>query len=218
MIPCTACQTMFSPRSSKARFCSLTCSYIVTNREKGERKRQLYEANPDLCADCGKIISYKQHRDGNKYCSRSCGKSKKTKHKEQNCPTCGSIFTAKSKQTYCSTKCYKRTHVHKLTDQKIEAGLVNTARTLRQYLRRHYGDFCVECGQSSIYNYKPLCLQVDHVDGNPDNNFPENLRLLCPNCHSQTPTYKGGNTKNNQRSRYRREWRLINKNNASLVQ
>ena len=38
-------------------------------------------------------------------------------------------------------------------------------------------------------------LQVDHIDGNPDNNKGNNLRLLCPNCHSLTPTYKGGNKK-----------------------
>jgi hypothetical protein len=35
-----------------------------------------------------------------------------------------------------------------------------------------------------------LRLEVDHVDGNPYNNDPQNLRLLCNHCHSQTPTYK----------------------------
>lgn len=78
---------------------------------------------------------------------------------------------------------------------------------LRPYLIRKRGPNCQECGQPPIHNGKPLCLQVDHIDGDPDHNLPANLRLLCPNCHTQTPTYKGGNIKNSKRSLYRREWR-----------
>lgn len=37
---------------------------------------------------------------------------------------------------------------------------------------------------------KPLVLELDHIDGNHDNNAYGNLRLLCPNCHSQTPTWR----------------------------
>ena len=36
---------------------------------------------------------------------------------------------------------------------------------------------------------KPIPLELDHIDGCHDNNQKENLRLLCPNCHTQTPTY-----------------------------
>ena len=42
---------------------------------------------------------------------------------------------------------------------------------------------------------EPLSLHLDHVDGDPTNNEIKNLRLLCPNCHSQTNTYCGRNTK-----------------------
>jgi len=48
-----------------------------------------------------------------------------------------------------------------------------------------------ECDDCGIYEWKnkPLSLQLDHIDGNPTNNDFSNLRLLCPNCHTQTPTW-----------------------------
>jgi len=50
---------------------------------------------------------------------------------------------------------------------------------------------CSACGQGSIWNGGPLTLQLHHIDGNSTNNRKENLEFLCPNCHSQTPTYTG---------------------------
>jgi hypothetical protein len=40
---------------------------------------------------------------------------------------------------------------------------------------------------------QPIPLELDHIDGNHQNNAPANLRLLCPNCHSLTPTFRGKN-------------------------
>ncbi len=40
---------------------------------------------------------------------------------------------------------------------------------------------------------KPIVLELDHIDGNNKNNKEDNLRFLCPNCHSQTLTWKGRN-------------------------
>lgn len=48
---------------------------------------------------------------------------------------------------------------------------------------------CKECGNKGIHNNKPLTLQLDHINGNNRDHRIENLRLLCPSCHSQTETY-----------------------------
>ena len=50
---------------------------------------------------------------------------------------------------------------------------------------------CSECGNDGIHNNKPLTLQLDHINGKPEDNRISNLRFLCPNCHTQTETYAG---------------------------
>ena len=71
----------------------------------------------------------------------------------------------------------------------------------RTILRRYLQNFnvipyiCAICGNDGYWNGEQLSLQIDHINGINDDNRKENLRWLCPNCHSQTNTFGGRNIK-----------------------
>ena len=52
---------------------------------------------------------------------------------------------------------------------------------------------CYKCNNSGNWMGEPLTLQLEHKNGNNKDHRLENLELLCPNCHSQTPTWGGKN-------------------------
>jgi 5-methylcytosine-specific restriction endonuclease McrA len=66
----------------------------------------------------------------------------------------------------------------------------STNRKIRRWFMEKHGGKCSECGWSKTNQTTgTIPLNLDHIDGDSRNNKPDNLRLLCPNCHSLTPTY-----------------------------
>jgi len=68
----------------------------------------------------------------------------------------------------------------------------------KQVLIQERGHCCESC-RNSEWIGKPITIELEHVDGNNKNNVRENLKLLCPNCHSQTPTWRRRKTVGNGR-------------------
>lgn len=65
---------------------------------------------------------------------------------------------------------------------------------VKTYLFKKYNNSCAVCGWSKVNPYTgTIPLEVEHIDGDANNTTPENVTLLCPNCHSLTKTYRGAN-------------------------
>lgn len=66
-----------------------------------------------------------------------------------------------------------------------------TGATVRRWAKRYIPYQCDKCNNAGIHLGEPLTLQLDHINGDSFDNRIENLRWLCPNCHSQTDTFAG---------------------------
>lgn len=120
----------------------------------------------------------------------------------------------KASTVYCSNQCQADHRYYQYID-KWKQGLVsgargintkNISRHIRRYLIEKYANSCALCSWNAVNPVTGLCpLEIDHVDGNHENNSESNLRLICPNCHSLTANFRNlnrGKGRNWRRMRY----------------
>lgn len=123
------------------------------------------------------------------------------------CICCGGELLPRQKK-YCSHTCQQeyqyRDYIEKWKRGEVDGcrGKYQTSLHLKRYLFDKYDNSCCECGWGEINPYTGnIPLEIEHIDGDHKNNKEENLKLLCPNCHSLTPTYKGANIGNGRKER-----------------
>ncbi|EKD85026.1 MAG: HNH endonuclease [uncultured bacterium] len=160
---------------------------------------------------CNKIFSTKPY-DPKIYCSHSCSaaiSNPKRKHLHF-CFTCQKEIK-RSSYKYCSNYCqwnnYYKQYIarwkHGLENGVIGINTKTISAYLRHYLKEKYNDKCSKCGWDQKHPKTLVVpLEINHIDGNAENNKEDNLELLCPNCHALTPNFRNLNKGNG------RNWRL----------
>ena len=124
-----------------------------------------------------------------------------------NCLNCGTESNISHQKTnkYCSNNCQREFQSKERIRQWLEEGRDwkgGNPNWARRYLQELRGKGCEICGVTE-WNGKEIVLEMDHIDGNHQHNHPDNLRMICPNCHSQTDTYKAKNKGNGRAYRAR---------------
>ncbi len=194
------------------------------SKQQGERSRAgreqrilEYGLNPSKCGYCESSLPYdKRH---SKFCNNSCAASSNNvgnrKHGQDpgGCKVCGKKLPY-SKRDHCSRECAKVT-AGKRKEERYQkfiqdwlAGLKNgqcgesVCSHIKRYLFEKHNSKCQTCGWGCVNPVTgKIPLTIHHDNGDWKDNRPSNLKLLCPNCHSLTPTYGSKNRGNGRVTR-----------------
>jgi hypothetical protein len=129
-----------------------------------------------------------------KYCSIKCSHlAQKKDNRQPSCYEDAPIAT----NPYCSAAC-KHGHIYRCRAETffVRGGILGYVHPqfLARVLRDYYGERCLRCGWSRRHTKTgKVPIEVEHIDGNWENNRLTNLTLLCPNCHALTPTFRALN-------------------------
>lgn len=134
-----------------------------------------------------------------RFCTLKCARGFSTKNKRQEINSKVSqktkgrknLFTLEQRQK--GTENSRKNRIEKQKNRIENAPFDNLTKGEKR-IRIFNEQFkcCLIC-KNEFWNNISITLELDHIDGNRGNETRENLRLICPNCHSQTPTYKTKN-------------------------
>ena len=194
---------------------------LILNNGRTERSVQLklnklgYKSYDRLhitknCLNCNGKINTTINEE-RKFCSKSCSatynnKKKKKKKSNKKCINCGKELQNRNNK-YCNNICqneYQNNEIFKLIESN-NLHLNNSStesRWVKKYLIIKYGEKCMKCGWNEIHQITGnVPIQINHKDGNTENNKLNNVELLCPNCHSLTINFGSLNKGNGRTER-----------------
>jgi 5-methylcytosine-specific restriction endonuclease McrA len=113
------------------------------------------------------------------------------------CLGCGGELVGRRLKAFCSNACQQSHRRRLLLEAWLNTGVCGRTsyqgHYVRDYLYEQQRGSCAICGIEDKWNGVTLALIVDHIDGDASDSRRENLRLICPNCDSQLPTFKARN-------------------------
>ena len=148
----------------------------------------------ELCSHgCGKVAKYIS-RHSKKYCCESfTSKCEAIRNKSslslKHCYKNGSRKYTSGSENYKNLPFETKERMAWSKGKQLKSFDEVNIFTKKEILIKERGYCCESCKLSSWLD-KPITIELDHIDGNNKNNSKDNLRLLCPNCHSQTPTWR----------------------------
>ena len=114
------------------------------------------------------------------------------------CLYCRKILKNRWQTKYCSNQCQADQRYKNFKQLWIggikQVKTLNTSHHIKRYLLDKFANQCSQCGWNKKHPVTHrVPLEVDHISGNADDNSLSNLRLLCPNCHALTPSFRNLN-------------------------
>lgn len=136
------------------------------------------------------------------------------------CFNCNNEIISKYERKFCDNNCcseyqHKQAYNEFLNNNEKYCVGYYTPKGFKDFFLKEQNNKCAICGNEPYWMNQKLVFVIDHIDGDCSNNKRKNLRLICPNCDSQTNTFKS-KTKHSKRRDYIKE-NIIKKYGGNLA-
>lgn len=161
------------------------------------------------CKECKKLFIPRWTRQ--KFCSRSCSATFNNRNTRRHgkprgdCKRCGKSLVGSYGKIFCSVQCQNDWQHGNYIQRWLEGKETGAHRHgvsghVKKWMIKQKGEECWKCGWCEVHpTTGNIPIEINHIDGKHINNRPENLELICPNCHSLTTTYRALNKGNSTR-------------------
>lgn len=175
-IKCAGCPIIFQHYDPRYKFCNIECF----------KKSKLIQIKTKICIrlECSKefVLGIDKRK---KFCSHKCSAIFSNIRRIRTLKQV--ILNNKKESLKKSERILSEWKAGKINGNTPYNEIISY---IRKYILEKFNYTCSKCGWCEV-NQKSgnIPVQIDHIDGNSLNSGEENLRVLCPNCHSLTPTY-----------------------------